>query len=134
MWLSTWFATPAPSADVPSQSSSRFSCSDLLAMASELAWDEWATFLTMARNHNIDTMTTKSVRSLFAEYRTQSDIVPVCDACSPRQLAEFLYLLSPERWLMFKDFASTVDVNALTFGDLLVQFHTFEYERSRPSV
>lgn len=129
MWFTSFF-TQAQAPDVapaPVSDSAKFSCTDLMEVACELAWDDWATFLIMARNHNIDTMSRKSVRALFADYKnTQTDVVPVTDACSPRQLTEFLYLLAPDRWATFKEFSKTVDLNAISFGDLLLQFHLYE--------
>lgn len=132
MWY--FFSKRGEVEEIPSELDTvdtKLTCSDVVQLASVLSWEEWAVFLTMARNHKIDAMTKPQVESLFKEYKRGERSVPV-DTCTPRQLTEFLYLLTPERWQTFNQFMSSVDVNALSFTDLLLQFHTFEYETTRP--
>ncbi len=107
-------------------------CSELVDFAATTAWDDWAVFLTMARNHKIDEMQQASVIELFDQYKAGNCSTPTA-TCTPRQLAEFIYLLTPERWETFKQFTTTLDINSLTFTDLLLKFHTFEYEHATTS-
>lgn len=128
MWY--FFGKRGEEEEIPSELGQPLSCTDVIELASDLDWSDWAIFLTMARNHKIDGMTKSSVEALFRRYKEATTEMRV-DACTPRQLTEFLYLLTPERWVVFKQFVTTVDINTLSFPDLLLQYHRFEYEQTR---
>lgn len=131
MWY--FFSKRGEVEEIPSEldtTEKKLTCTDVIELASTLSWEEWAVFLTMARNHNMDAMTRTRVESLFSEYKHGESSTPV-DVCTPRQLTEFLYLLTPERWQVFQQFIATVDVNTLSFTDLLIQYQTFEFETTK---
>lgn len=101
-------------------------CTDLVQLAATTPWEEWATFILMTRNHNIDYMTNEDVILLFEQYKQCRAKDVAAEPCSPRQLAEFIYLLPPPRWLLFQQFAATVNINSMSFTNLIVAFLMFE--------
>lgn len=128
MWY--WFSKRGDIQEIPGPGESMISCSDVVELASSLEWDDWATFLTMSRNHKIDDMSKETVETLLNSYKA-NNVTASVEMCTPRQLSEFIYLLTPERWETFKRFTSSADINTLSFADLLIKFHTFEYEQIR---
>lgn len=134
MW--TWFSERKPAAEAAADKHEDneieveverdLTCSELVETAASMPWEDWATFILMSRNHNIDFMTKESVQALFAQYKqcAVKDIAP--EPCSPRQLAEFLYLLTPPRWILFQQFTASTNINAMSFTNMLVAFFMFE--------
>jgi hypothetical protein len=129
MWLwPVWTKEPEPSVPAPP-----LTCADVVQLANGLDWGQWVIFLEMARTHDIDQMSRAEVEQLFNLYRQQQvsghDAIPAGDPCTPRQLVEFIYMLSPPRWALFQEFLPTVDLKGITFHDILTKF--CEYENSR---
>lgn len=144
MW--GWLTGGTPAAvSIPAINSEPLTCAALLQFATSTLNDDadWATFITMTREYNLDTMCYSDVVQRFKLYQQHlnqqpleqdADIVsvpvstplPPPDPCSPRALAEFMYLMTPDRWTRFQQFAATTDINALSFHALLTQFFEFE--------
>lgn len=122
MW--SWFSRSDASDVVP-----KLTCADVMELAGTMAWDEWTTFLVLSRDHDINSMSRAAVLDLLDQMKRGAvDLHP--DACTPRQLTEFLYLLTPARWQVFSQFAATVSLNELPFSAMLVQFLAFEAEQA----
>lgn len=132
MW--GWFSERKPAVEeipAPPLSDDVITChdltiSELVDLAAHMPWEDWTTFIVLTRNHNIDYMTKESVTALFEQYRQcrTNEIPP--EPCSPRQLAEFLYLLPPPRWFLFQQFAASTNINSMSFTNLMVAFFMFE--------
>lgn len=127
MWY--WFTRKGEVEEVKSESGDTpLTCSALIDFASTLTANDWAPFLTMTRDHDINTLKQDEVKDLFARYKEDGGVSSDPDVCTPRQLAEFIYLLTPERWDTFLAFSRTVDINSLSFSNLLFNFLNFECE------
>jgi hypothetical protein len=139
MW--SWFGVNRAAAEATAQPTTEetddiviahdLTCAELVDTVKSMSSAEFAHFLVLARNHNIDYMSKHDVEELFARYTEAASrqtlpagVAP--EPCSPRQLAEFLYLLTPPRWELFKTFASFYNINTLPFTTLITTFLNFE--------
>lgn len=135
-WLGVSRAAQAPTTQTVEEQSTDdiaithdLTCAELVDVVKSMSTVEYAQFLTLARNHNIDYMGKHDVEELFQRYKAAAPVLPADVApepCSPRQLAEFLYLLTPPRWELFKSFSSFYNINSMSFTNLITAFFTFE--------
>lgn len=82
MWY--WFTRKGEVEEVKSESGDTpLTCSALIDFASTLTANDWAPFLTMTRDHDINTLKQDEVKDLFARYKEDGGVSSDPDVCTP---------------------------------------------------